>query len=526
MNRRTFLGSAAGSLVAAAPAKRPNILLIFADDLGFSDLGCYGGEIRTPNLDRLAQQGVKFTQFYNTARCCPSRASILTGLYSHQANMGYMTDPWAKELRDKVASPRYSDALSKSTPTIAEALRPAGYRTGMAGKWHLGGGPGQPKSRGFDRSFALAGGAMNYFGHGNMGAAGNPPLLLREDERFDIPEREFYATDAFSDYASNFVREHRSSDPFFFYLAFNAPHWPLHAPREEIDAYRETYRAGWDAIAAQRRERQIELKLIDPKWRPVPRDPAIPLWNSLPAATRENWTLRMSVFAAMVNRLDSGVGKVLTALEKSGAAQNTLVMFVSDNGGAAEDPSGGKLVETIGTRESFAGYGRPWARVSNTPFRSYKVTTYEGGISTPFIARWPEGGLANGRLQASSAGHLIDIMPTCLDVGRASLPPLFHGERPLPAEGVSLFPALRGQALLDRTLYWEHEGYRAARRGQWKAVARHGGDWELYRVDRDRTEQENLIQQESAKANELTASWVAWSRRCGVEPWPGPIKNL
>ncbi|MDO8539983.1 MAG: sulfatase-like hydrolase/transferase [Opitutaceae bacterium] len=324
-----------------ATAARPNILIIFADDLGFSDLGCFGGEISTPNLDRLAADGVRLTQFYNTARCCPSRASLLTGLHPHQAGIGNMVDEYARKVREQLASPAYADRLSVQTPTIAEVLRASGYRTGMTGKWHLGyERPHWPADRGFERSFTVLEGAMNYFGHGmqHTGKIVKAPMALN-DQPFTPPREGFFSTDAFTDFAVNYIGDQRgSTQPFFFYLAFNAPHWPLHAPAEDIARYRGKYRDGWDVIRTRRHQRLIDLGLIDARSEMAPRPETMPAWETIPAPQKDDWDLRMSIYAAMIDRLDRGVGRVLASLRAIGAERDTLVIFLSDNGGAPESP--------------------------------------------------------------------------------------------------------------------------------------------------------------------------------------------
>ncbi len=513
------------SLATAADASRPNIILILADDLGFSDLGCYGGEIATPNLDRLAAEGVRLTQFYNTARCCPSRASLLTGLHPHQAGIGDMVDEYARNVREQLASPAYADRMSVQTPTIAEVLRASGYRTGMAGKWHLGyEHPNWPSDRGFERSFTVLEGAMNYYGLGmqHTGKLVNAPMALN-DQPFTPPRDGFFSTDAFSDFAVSFINEQRgAAQPFFFYLPFNAPHWPLHAPPEDIAKYRGKYRDGWDAVRQRRHRRLIDLGLIDPKSEMAPRPPAVPAWASVPAEQKDDWDLRMAIYAAQIDRMDRGIGRVFASLRAIDAERNTLVIFLSDNGGAPEMPRRSLPGATLGTRESFESYGIRGAHVSNTPFRLHKIFVHEGGISTPFIARWPE------RLRAGSfsreVGFLPDLMATCIDVGRAAFPGTFGGRATLPPEGVSLLPALQGKSLAPRTLFWEHEGNRAVRQGQWKLVARHQGDWELYDIEHDRAELHDLSRQQPEKAAALSSLHAEWAKRCGVLPWPVPRK--
>ena len=363
----------------AQPAPRPNVVVILADDLGYSDLGCYGSEISTPNIDRLAQDGVRFTQFYNQARCCPSRAALLTGRYPHQVGIGAMIDGYAKWIRDAANRPSYTDRLDPGAPTLPEVLRSAGYRTLMAGKWHLGARPAEwPVKRGFDRSFALIPGAMNYWGTEINGT--RSPLAL-DDQPWTAPPDGFFATDAFTDRAIEFVDEAKGTgQPFFLYLAYNAPHWPLHAPAEDVEAYKGKYDAGWQAVRQQRFGRMVELGIVPPetKMAPVDRGRQKP-WNELTDAQRQEWALRMSIYAAQVTRMDRNIGRLLGRLDQLGVADNTLVLFASDNGGAAEDPHRGKADAALGSRESYWGYARPWASVSNTPWRNHKISAYEGG---------------------------------------------------------------------------------------------------------------------------------------------------
>ena len=512
---------------APAPplASRPNIVIILVDDLGYSDLGCYGSEIPTPNLDRLAQSGLRFTHFYNAGRCCPSRAALLTGLHPHQAGVGCMIDGYAKSVRDQLDSPAYADHLSPSCPTIAELLRAGGYRTLMCGKWHLGYRRLQwPARRGFDRSLVQIDGAMNYFGPGVQHTPGDVPPMALNDQPFTPPRENFYATDAYTEQAVEWLTEAAAEKkPFFLYLAYSAPHWPLHAPAQDIARHLGKYRDGWEAVRKARHRRQLQLGVADAKWGMAPPDrgPHKP-WHELTDAQRDEWDLRMAVYAAQVERMDAGIGRVLEALRQTGVEQNTLVLFLSDNGGAAEDPKKGKPGAVTGTRDSYAGYGRPWATVSNTPLRLHKQRMHEGGISTPAILYWPGRVAAPGSITPQPA-HLIDVLPTCLaaaGVERAQQQDI--DAKPAPPEGINLLPVLSGGTLPDRTLCWEHEGHRAARHGNWKLVALHGGDWELYDLAADRTESHNLAATHPQKVAELKKLYESWSTRCGVLPYPAP----
>lgn len=489
-----------------APPTRPNIVLIMADDMGFSDLGCYGSEIATPNLDKLAADGLRFTQFYNGARCCPTRAALLTGLYPHQAGIGHMVED--RKL------PGYRGFLSDRCVTIAEALRPAGYRTLMAGKWHVGENrPHWPVDRGFDHYFGLISGASNYF------RLDSNRRMARDDKPFTPEGDNFYITDAFTDAAVSFIEAPRpAGQPFFLYLAYTSPHWPLHALPADIERYRGKYRQGWDALRAERHARQIRMGLVDSRWKLTPRDDRAPAWADTPEADRDALDLKMAVYAAQIDRMDQNIGRLMAALRRSGAADNTLIMFLADNGGCAEEINRGEKGVPPGGADSFMSYGLPWANASNTPFRLYKHWTHEGGISTPFIAWWP-GVIRSGGI-THQPGHLIDVMATCVDAGGAVYPRERQGQPITPLEGRSLVPIFKtGRRDGHPYLFWEHEGNRAVRAGQWKLVARHRGPWELYDLEADRTELNNLAAQHPDKVAELRSRYQEWARRAGVVPW-------
>jgi arylsulfatase len=520
MNRCLFILLALLILTPTARAQpRPNIILILADDLGYSDLGCYGSEIPTPNLDRLAQNGIRFTQFYNQARCCPSRAALLTGRYPHQVGLGAMIDDYAKWQRAAANRPSYSDHLSPDSPTIPELLHTAGYRTLMSGKWHLGARPAEwPVKRGFDRSFALIPGAMNYWGGETTGP--RTPMAL-DDQPFTPPLENFFATDAFTDRAIEFVDEAKSQNKaFFLYLPYNAPHWPLHAPPEDIEKYKGKYDVGWQTIREQRFRRMIDLGLIPASTTTAPMDRgAQKPWNELTPEQRQQWSLRMAIYAAQITRMDQQIGRLLERLTQSNLTDNTLILFFSDNGGAAEDPHRGKPNVPLGSRDSFWGYARPWATVSNTPWRNHKISAYEGGISTPAIVHWPAGipKSAHGQF-AGEPAHLLDVLPTLLDLTATTYPST--DTRKL--EGQSILPMIKGHpGHPDRTFCWEHEGNRAIRKGKWKLVtlANSKTGWELYDIDSDRSESHNLAAKHPDIVKELSAAYDAWAQRCGVVPW-------
>ncbi len=509
-----------------ADSARPNIILILADDLGFSDISPYGGEIHTPNLEKLAKSGLRYTQFYNGARCCPSRASLMTGLYPHQAHVGDMVDEYARRVREKLNNPAYSDRLNPHAPTIAEALKKSGYRTFMSGKWHLGYRTNEwPYARGFDRSFAVIEGAMNYYGFGiqHTGIITNPPMAL--DDKVFLPLREgFFATDAFTEHAVRFIEaDLKNPDPFFLYLAYTAPHWPLHAKPENIAKYRGNYKKiGWDKLREQRHERLQKGGIIDARWPLVPRPENVVAWDKATSEQRDRWDEEMSIYAAQTEEMDSGIGEVLKALKKTGRDKNTLIFFMSDNGGASEDPNRSLPGAKSGTRESYEGYGIHGAHVSSGPFRKTKKYSHEGGISSPLIIHWPEGiaKSQNGNV-LGGIGHIIDILPTCLDVAGARFPAKQNGGPTTPLEGISLKSTFAGQPIPRSTpLFWEHEGHRAVRDGKWKLVASFNEAWELYDMEADRMELNNLATAKLETAQELLSKYDAWAERIGAEPWP------
>lgn len=495
-------------------SQRPNIVIMMADDMGFSDLGCYGGEIQTPHLDALAANGLRFTQFYNTARCCPTRAALLTGLYQHQAGVGHMTR--------NSRIPSYQGFLNGRCVTIAEALRPAGYATLMTGKWHVGSAPRRwPLNRGFDRYFGTPTGGGVYF-KGTLKVRTNV-FFVEGDQRIEPPE-DLYVTETFTDYALKFIDEAVDAEkPFFLYFAHIAPHWPLQAKPEDIAKYRGRYDVGWDAVREARYRRQVEMGLIDPRWKLSPRDPQAGAWDDQSAEKQQDLAHRMAVYAAQVDCIDQNVGRLVARLNEHGILDKTLFLFLSDNGCSAEGGPGGFSRgldgAPIGTAESYASVGLEWANVSDTPFRKFKISVHEGGIASPLIAHWPAGISRRGEFERQP-GHVVDLMPTCLEVAGATYPRDRNGRATLALEGRSLVPAFRGDAVERGGLYWEHQGNRAVRIGQWKLVADHRGDWELYDLQADRTELNDLADENPEKVNELAAQWTAWAERCGVKPWP------
>jgi arylsulfatase A-like enzyme len=502
--------------VGQASKGRPNIVLIMADDMGFSDIGCYGGEVNTPNLDRLAAGGLRFTQFYNAARCCPTRASLMTGLYPHQAGIGHMVG-------DK-GYPAYQGYLNERCVTIAEALKLGGYRTMMSGKWHVGEErPHWPVDRGFDRYYGIISGGANYFDISKTKAPGVKRTMAIDDKPFVPKPGSFYMTDAFSENAVKFIGEHgRSPEPFFLYLPYTAPHWPLHAWPADIAKYKGKYLKGWDRLREERHERMIKMGLVSRKWKMSPRDTATWPWDN--EKNKELLDLKMAVYAAQIERMDYGIGRVLEKIKDIGVQENTLVMFLADNGGCAEGGPVGfdnrKNGLPPGGVDSYMSYGLSWANASNTPFRRYKHWVHEGGIATPLIACWPAV-IKDGGSLTHQVGHIIDIMATCLDVAGIEYPRTYKGRELIGLEGKSLLPIFKSRERPGhKVLYWEHEGNRAVRQGKWKLVAAHGKPWELYDLEADRTELNNLADKYPEKVQQLLAMYESWARRCGVLPWP------
>ncbi len=504
------------SLCAAAPATpaRPNLIVILVDDMGFSDIGCYGSEIPTPNLDRLAAGGLRFTQFYNTGRCCPTRAALLTGLYSHQTGVGAMVND------DGAAFPGYRGRLNDSCVTIAEVLKPAGYFTAMTGKWHVGQAAGVvPWKRGFDRSLNAAAGGFYQPGHERSKLFLNGEALAEDDPRLG---KNWYTTDVWTDFGLKFIDEARAEKkPFFLYLAHNAPHFPLQAPAEDIAKFRGRYKAGWDILRAERYARQKAMGLIDAAWSLAPRADTVKAWDALTPAEQDRFDHLMAVYAACVYHMDLAVGRLVEGLRERGALDNTLLFFMSDNGGNAESGPDGRNNgdPTAATSAWYAG--ESWANLENTPFRRYKHFNHEGGIASPLIAHWPAGIPARGEWR-TQPGHLIDVMATLVDVGAAKYPTQFAGHTISPLEGRSLVPAFTNQPISREAIFWEHEGNAAVRVGDWKLVRFHReGAWELYDLKTDRTELHDLAKSQPARAAGLAAQWEAWAQRAHVKPAPG-----
>lgn len=521
---------------------QPNVIVILADDLGYSDLGCFGGEIRTPALDSLARRGIRLSQFYNTARCSPSRASLLTGMHPHQTGIGVLTRP---DLPDG-----YAGNLSDQCVTIAERLREAGWQTWMSGKWHLASDAASPNStwptrRGFERFFGTLAGCGSYY---------NPQTLTRGEAPVDDASfsEDFYYTDAISDEVVGWIDDYSREDdatPFFAYVAYTAPHWPLHAAEEDIANYDGVFDEGWDALREKRLSRLIDEGIVGPETTLSERDPSQPNW--LDAPDKDWQARRMQVYAAQVEVMDRGIGRILDSLDRAGIADDTLVIFLSDNGASAEELPIGEMETFIhkdrvmleGTRagdqvrvgnspdiapgpeDTYASYGIPWANLSNTPLRKYKRWVHEGGISAPFIASWPAGGLSSGTV-IETPFQLVDVVPTILDAAgisnhHAALPPYedveFHGR--------TMLEGWRGTDLAATPLYWEHIGNAAIRDGKWKLVRDHPGKWELYDVESDRTEVQDLAKRHPEIVSSLVDEWHRWADAVGVLSWDDMLAN-
>jgi arylsulfatase len=522
---------AAGATKAAesATADRPNILVIVTDDMGYSDLGCYGGEIHTPHVDQLAAGGLRFSQFYNCARCCPTRASLLTGAYPERVGMG-----------------QFGRTMDKSVPTLAENLRASGYATAMMGKWHLTQLPvtdspekrirwmnhqldlgipfgelaSYPTRRGFDQFYGIIWGVVSHF---------DPFSLTDGDAPVRSVPADFYLTDAISDRSVDCIRAFAESDqPFFLYVAFTAPHWPIQAPEEEIAKYRNRYRDGWSSLRHERFQRQSELGLFDalPPLGPVSGERR--RWDRFADHEREHLARKMEVHAAMVDRIDQGIGRIVAGLQNTGQLDNTVIFFLSDNGASPEIPGPPGYDRHSGTRdgrvalrdaelqqpehraklgsdESYTGIGREWASAVNTPLRYWKAESYEGGCRTPLVVHWPRGIKERVGRFTPSIGHVIDLSPTCLDLA---------GAEPRPGtlqDGLSLLPVLTGQqTITERTLYFEHEDGRGIRRNNWKAAKRGGREWELFDLTQDPGETRNLADANPELLKSLIDDWSNW----------------
>ncbi len=493
---------------AADEASRPNIIIVLVDDMGFSDIGCYGGEIDTPNLDRLADGGLRFTQFYNYGRCCPTRAALLTGRHPHQVGIGHMTEPPERPLGFEGP---YQGFLNDNCVTIAEVLRDAGYHTLMAGKWHLGlhRRDNWPRQRGFDRYFGCFSGACNYFKPG-----GNRGITL-DNESFETDE-DFYTTDTFTDYACQFITEATEADdrPFFLYLAHNAPHWPLNSKWEEFQKYKGQYTEGWEALMRTRLAKQKAIGMFADDIVPAPH--VGPKWDSLTAKQRDDLDSIMAAYAGCIDSIDQNMGKLTKHLQELGQLDNTVIFFLSDNGACQEGGTLGKgstemvrnppLETTGGVR-----LGLAWANACNTPFRLYKHFIHEGGACTPMIAHWPAGIPQDqtGSFVRQFA-YLPDFMATCVDLAGADYP-----ENVPPCEGLSIASLLKGSSdpVHVDPIYWEHEGNAGVRWGKWKLVREYQKPWELFDLEADRAEMNDLAESDAKKKDEIVALWETWATK-------------
>ena len=501
-----------------AHAEHPNIVVILVDDMGFSDISCYGSEIPTPHLDALAAGGLQFTQFYNTGRCCPTRAALLTGLYSHQAGMGHMTSDYGV--------PGYRGFLNEHCMTLADIARCEGYFTAVTGKWHVGHEQRSmwPLARGFDRFYGVPEGAGFYFQ-----VKRGRTVVLNDEVVASVGKplpAGWHSTDAWTEYGLKFIDEALAADkPFFLYLAHNAPHFPLQASAEDIALFRGQYRQGWDKLSEQRHTRQIKRGLIDPNWKKTPRPDDVAAWDSLSAVEQDRFDHIMATYAACVYAMDRSVGTLVEGLKQRDQFNNTLILFMSDNGGSHESGPQGKSQGDPTTARSSWFCGKSWAWMQDTPFRKFKIYNHEGGIATPLIAHWPNGISARGGLRRQPA-HVIDIMATLVDVTGAEYPERHKEVDILSMEGQSLLPAFDDRPIERDALYWEHKGNAAVRCGDWKLVRLGGqGNWELYNLKTDRTEQHDLAAQQPQRVAKLTKMWLTWAKRCHVAINSQPQKS-
>jgi arylsulfatase A-like enzyme len=513
-----MLLAAMASVPLQAQTKKPNIILIVVDDMGYSDLGSYGSEIHTPNLDRLASEGLRLKEFYNNAICAPTRASILTGQDQHKAGIGYFDV--------NLGLPAYQGYLNKQSVTLAEVLKQSGYSTLMAGKWHVGNdSTAWPNQRGFEKFFGIIGGAANYFNTGYMPLAGNkyPVIIEENNKRWHQPDDSYYLTEEIGNHAVKFLDEqNQTNKPFFLYLAFNAPHWPLQALPEDIAKYKGRYNIGWDSLRKERIKRQEQLGIRDKGQTIAARDAEVPNWDNLTYDEQQLWKAKMEVYAAMVDRMDQNVGKVLDKLKALHKDDNTLIVFISDNGAPAEDVAHGRVhaarnLGPVGTSGSFESQGKNWSFVSNSPLRSFKGGLYEGGMSSPLIA-WFPGKIKANTIEKGTA-HLIDLAPTFYEVAGAKYPVNFGGNKINPLVGTSLANLFfKGEGIKrDQPLFWELWGNRALRSGKWKLVSAFPkNQWELYDLEADRGETNNVAAQNPELVKKLSLEYLQWVQRNDV----------
>ncbi|MEC7883160.1 MAG: arylsulfatase [Verrucomicrobiota bacterium] len=484
---------------AGKTAERPNIVLIMCDDMGWSDIGCYGGEVNTPNLDRLAAEGLRFTQFYNNAKCTTTRASILTGLYPRRGKGGL---------------------LRENMVTLGEAMKLADYQTALSGKWHLGSGEKtHPYRRGFDEYYGLLDGCCNFFNPKQR----DPKYKGGRIRKFGYNNQDitkfpddYYTTDAFTDHAIECVQKFtKNNKPYFLHICYTAPHYPLHAKPKDIKKYIGKYKMGWEEMRNQRYSRLKKMGLIDSGWKLSGKDSRSYDWDS---ANQEHEDLRMAVYAAMIDSMDQNIGRLMNVIKNNKGADNTLVLFLSDNGGCAEEP-GGRSPDIIpGPKEFYATVGPSWGWAQNSPFRRYKSWAHEGGIATPCIAWWP-GRVPSGGI-TKEVGHIIDFMPTFLELGAGKYPKKFNGKKIIPVEGKSLVNVLQGESRKGHDqLAWEWSGNRALREGKWKLVwDKYDKQWSLFDLVADRTETTNLAGNHPGLVRRLASDWYAWAKRNGLNP--------
>jgi len=522
--------------VSGKTETRPNIVIVLVDDMGWSSIGPYGGMVETPALDRLAEDGVRFNQFYNAARCCPTRATLMTGLHPHQVGVGHMvlpnrpirdpkpggpTSAFALKEKDRRHIPTsYQGWLKTSIPTLPEMLKAAGYGTYLTGKWHLASeNPNTwPVQRGFDRFYGHLAGTSDYF---------VPANLYRDNEPIQATGDRYYITDAITDEAIAYLRDHdkvNDAQPFFLYLSYNAPHFPLQCMPEDYERYKGRYMKGWDALRAERLETQKRMGLVPANTTLAPRPDNIPAWDTLSEEKKIEMDAIMATYAAMVDRVDQNIGKLVKSLEATGELENTILFFLSDNGGEAESgPFGQFRFENLGQYGKGGNkYGKGWASLSNTPFREYKHFAHQGGVQTPLIVHWPEGieSDLNGAI-LEQPSYLPDLVETCMELGHATRPKM-RARKPLPeAQGVSLLSALNGDpaAIHTSPFFIEHEGNRIARDGKWKLVSYFDKPWELYDLDVDRSEGNDLAGSHPEIVNRLDAAYQNWAHRSEVIPW-------
>ena len=516
--------------------ENPNIIVIMVDDMGFSDISSYGGEINTPNIDNLASNGLKFTQFYNAGRCCPSRASLLTGMYAHKTGLGYMT-------AQDYGKPGYRADMNNECITIAEALKQNGYGTYMAGKWHVNlnfkeneSKHNWPLQRGFDKFYGTLIAAGSYW----------DPMTLVEGNSYVEPTEDFYYTEAITDKSIEYITAHDDSKPFFMYMAYTAPHWPLHARESAIAKHKGKFSEGWDELRKKRYQRLKDADIIDPSWELPERDEKNIAWNDVPHKEWEQ--TRMEAFAGALDHVDQGIGKLVAFLKEQGKLDNTIIFFLSDNGGDKTEHIDGKIGSSgkpwsvmtyvplytkngeviisgdfpgieLGPENTYGGYGLKWANLSNTPFKKFKAYMHEGGISTPLIVHWPKGIKDKNQLRKQPA-HIMDIMATCIDLTDSEYPKFYRKNKIKPLDGKSLMPILLKDEKIRDSLFWEHQGNKAVRIGKWKLVSiLEKKSWELYDMEKDRTETNDLSIQYPEKVEALENAYNEWAEKSDVIPW-------